>query len=100
MNEYILLMHQDASDPQAASDPAHWARYITQLRSTGKFDGGSSIGQGERLRKGQPGQPCDTALSGFMRIRAANLDEAKELVAGNPVYEAGGTVEVRELPST
>ena len=93
-------MHQDDSNLEAAYDPDQWARYISQLRSTGKFDGGSSIGQGERLRKGQLSQPSDTHLSGFIRIRAANLDGAKELLAGNPVYEAGGTVEIRELPHT
>lgn len=100
MNEYILLMHQDAPNPEAANDPAQWARYITRLRGTGQFDGGSSIGQGERLRKGQLSQPSDTDLSGFIRVRAANLEEARALLAGNPVYEAGGTVDIRELPHT
>ncbi|MNG28892.1 hypothetical protein D3C84_1142300 [compost metagenome] len=93
-------MHQDAPDPQAASDPERWSRYITWLHGTGKFDGGSSIGQGERLRKGQASQPGDTDLSGFIRVRATSFEEAKELLAGNPVYEAGGTVEIRELPHT
>ncbi|VVP85311.1 hypothetical protein PS918_02716 [Pseudomonas fluorescens] len=100
MNEYILLMHQDAPNSEAANDPSHWARYIAQLRGTGRFDGGSSIGQGERLRKGQLSQPSVTDISGFIRVRAGNLEEAKKLLAGNPVYEAGGTVEIRELPST
>lgn len=98
MNEYIVLMHQDATDPQAAADPDRWARYMTLLRGTEQFDGGSSMGLGERLRKGQPSQPCATELSGFIRIRAASLEEAKGFLSGNPVYEAGGTVEIRELP--
>lgn len=98
VNDYILLMHQDATDKAAAADPAAWERYITRLRSSGKFDGGSSIGSGERLRKGLPSQPADAALGGFMRVRAADLDEARQALAGNPVYEAGGTVEIRELP--
>ena len=51
MNEYILLMHQDAPDTEAADDSKCWAQYIAKLRSTGQFDGGSSIGRGERLRK-------------------------------------------------
>jgi hypothetical protein len=37
-------------------------------------------------------------LAGYIRVRADNLDEAKSLLAGNPVFEAGGTVEIRELP--
>ena len=39
-------------------------------------------------------------LAGFVRVSAKDLDEACTLLAGNPVYEAGGTVEIRELPET
>lgn len=99
MNEYILLMHQDAPDTQAADDPERWGQYLTRLRSTGQFDGGSAIGPGERVCKGQPGQAVTGGPSGFIRVRADSLQAAKaQFLAGNPVYEAGGTVEVRELP--
>ncbi|RMQ87983.1 MULTISPECIES: hypothetical protein [Pseudomonas] len=100
MNEYILLMYRDTPNLESASDMAQWAQYFTHLRSTGQFDGGSSIGQGERLRKGHLIQPSDTQISGFIRVRAENLDKAKNLLVGNPVYEAGGTVDIRELPQT
>jgi len=33
-------------------------------------------------------------------VNAASLDQAKSLLIGNPVFEAGGTVEIRELPPT
>jgi hypothetical protein len=42
--------------------------------------------------------PSDVRRSGYIRVQASDLDAARELVAGNPVYEAGGTIEVRELP--
>ncbi|MGV3681843.1 MAG: YciI family protein [Acidovorax sp.] len=98
MNEYILLMHEDASDRAASNDPEQWDRYLGWLRSTGQFDGGSEIGAGQRCRKGQPGEPAARNIGGFIRVRAASLDDARQFLAGNPVYEAGGTVEVRELP--
>jgi hypothetical protein len=100
VNEYILLMHQDASDTEAADDPERWGQYIARLRSTGQFDGGSSMGNGERLKKNQTSQPTGNALGGFIRVRAVSLESAKQFLAGNPVYEAGGTVEIRELPRT
>lgn len=101
MNEYILFMHADAPDTQAADDPERWAQYLARLRGTGQFDGGSAIGVGERVRKHQPGQATTGGPSGFIRVRAASLQAAKEqFLAGNPVYEAGGTVDVRELPRT
>jgi hypothetical protein len=31
---------------------------------------------------------------------ARDLAHARSLLPGNPVYEAGGTVEIRELPRT
>ncbi|MDZ7863120.1 YciI family protein [Acidovorax sp.] len=99
-NEYILLMHEDAPDRVASNDPEQWARYLGGLRATGQFDGGSEIGAGERLRKGQPGEPAARAIGGFIRVRAATLEEARQFLAGNPVYEAGGTVELRELPKS
>jgi hypothetical protein len=36
-------------------------------------------------------------LVGFIRVCANDLNHARELVNGNPVFEAGGTVEIREL---
>ena len=52
------------------------------------------------LRK--DGQLADITshLTGFIRIEAGSLAAAALLLAGNPVYEAGGTVEIRELPVT
>lgn len=100
MNEYIFLMHQDAPNTEAAEDPELWGKYIVELRSTGQFDGGSSMGRGERVRKNRASQPASDDVSGFIRVRALNLEDAKQFLAGNPVYEAGGTVEIRELPHT
>lgn len=98
MKQYLLLMHQDAIDPAAADDADAWGRYLAALRSSGQFDGGSAIGAGETLRKGHAAREATTPISGFLRIRAADLDGAKGFLAGNPAYEAGATVEIRTLP--
>ena len=50
------------------------------------------------MKKDGPAPEITRYLGGYIKVRAASLDAARELVAGNPVYEAGGTVEVRELP--
>lgn len=39
-------------------------------------------------------------LTGYIRVSADSMDQAKSLLAGNPHFEAGGTVEIRELPRT
>lgn len=95
MRDFILLMHRDATREPT---PAMWVRYFAVLRERGAFTGGSTIGSGEVLRKeGTPGRASDQ-LGGYLCLRAEDLEAAKALLAGNPVYECGGTVEVRELP--
>jgi hypothetical protein len=67
------------------------------LRRSGRFIGGSSIGSGVSFRKaGTPAHPADH-LVGYLIVLATDEQDACALLAGNPVYEAGGTVEVRGL---
>jgi hypothetical protein len=91
--DFLLLMHGGS-----AADPAAWGPYLARLREGGWFQGGSSIGGGACVSKS--GAPPDLTrhLVGYIRIRATDAGHATELVAGNPVYEAGGVVEIRELP--
>ncbi len=85
-------MHGDAAD--RASD---WEPYLRGLRDRGVFRGGSSIAEGTSHRRdGNPEPP--TAITGFVRIEVESHADAEACLAGNPVYEAGGTVELRFLP--
>ncbi|MCO5121796.1 MAG: YciI family protein [Burkholderiaceae bacterium] len=96
MKEYILLMHNDVAAEDAREDT--WPEYLSRLRATGRFEGGSVIGDGICVKKsGSPGG-ITAKLGGYIRIRAESLDDARSFLPGNPVFEAGGTVEVRELP--
>ena len=95
MPDYILLMHGDVTMPEA---PQMWENYLSALHAAGVFEGGSSIGPGVALRKGAPPAPLSAHLTGFLRVTAADATAAQALVEGNPVYESGGTVEVRDLP--
>jgi hypothetical protein len=62
------------------------------------FEGGSEIGDGGVYRKaGQPRGIADW-IGGYIRITADSLEKAEAWLEGNPVYETGGTVEIRELP--
>jgi hypothetical protein len=97
MNDYILLMHNDA--PTSDGDrTAQWAAYFAKLRQARAFEGGSSIGDGVCVSKAGSPPGITRHLSGYIRVQAESLDKARELVNGNPVFEAGGTVEIRELP--
>lgn len=96
MNELIFLMHVDTLTEEKAAD---WESYIERLIATGNFQGGSSIGKGFAYRKGHSTTPADDEINGFIRIQGVSLDDAKEYLVGNPTFEAGGMVEVRELIS-
>src|SRR5215475_7198885 len=97
MTDYIFLMHDDAI---ADIDDREWEPYLRKLQQSGFFQGGSAIGGGVCARKSGAPASVTEHLTGFIRVIADNLDQAKSLLTGNPVFEAGGTVEVRELPRT
>jgi hypothetical protein len=98
MNDFLLLMHTDVVDEKLAADATFWGAYLNALRASGQFDGGSSIGTGRCFRKAGSAASRTDALSGYIRVRAADIDDARRYLYGNPVFEAGGTVEIRELP--
>ena len=97
MPDYIFLMHDDAA---ASANDGAWGPYFAKLQTSGQFQGGSAIGPGVCVRKAGPLPAVTRHLSGFIRVTADSLDHARTLVVGNPVFEAGGTVEIRELPQT
>ncbi|MDX2204776.1 MAG: YciI family protein [Hyphomicrobiaceae bacterium] len=97
MAEFIFLMHADSD---RADSPAEWEAYLKRLVAEDALRAGSALGNGACLRKSGPVPDTSAHLTGYMKIEARDLAHARELVAGNPVYEAGGTVEIRELPLT
>ena len=99
MNQYILLMHEEHSVSQKTSADHNWENYFHRLRASGRFDGGSAIAAGGCFCKVGSVRPITPHLTGFIRIRAESLEEACGFLLGNPVYEAGGNVEILELPS-
>jgi len=96
MADYILIMHDDA----AGDDPNAWDSYLQTLKQSGVFEGGSAIGDGICVRKRGTAPDITRHLAGYIRVTAATIEDAKSLLAGNPHFEAGGTVEIRELPRT
>jgi len=97
MPEFIVFMYNDAVDRSIANDGQAWGAYLANLKATGSFNGGSSIGRGSRYKKGSQQSPSELSIEGFIRIEATSATEAQVVLEGNPNYEAGGTVEIREL---
>ena len=95
MAGFILLMH---GDYDAGGRAEAWEPYLDRLGRAGVLRGGSAIGAGLCMRRSGAAPDVSGHLVGYVKIEARDLAHAQELVLGNPVYEAGGTVEVRELP--
>ena len=95
MAEFLLLMHGDTTSPE--SDVA-WGMYFRRLHESGAFRGGSSIGMGLAFRKEGASASVSAQLTGYIKVEASDMAAARIWLDGNPVYEAGGTVEIRELP--
>lgn len=94
--DYIFLMH---TLPEGAAE-SDWQPYLDRLSAGGHLRGGSALGGGAAFRKAGTPPPITAHLVGYIKVEAANLDAAQALLVGNPVYEAGGVVEIRELPRT
>lgn len=97
MAEFLMLMHGDAPTPE---EPAAWAPYLSLLNAAGVLRGGSAIGTGLCFRRVGATPEISRHLAGYVKLEAPSLEDAQRLLAGNPTYEAGGTVEIRELPRT
>jgi YCII-related domain len=98
MNDYILFMHNDATANTEAGSDAAWGKYLAMLKASGRFSGGSSIGAGQCFAKATPPAAMTSHVSGYLRVQAESLEDARKFLEGNPVFESGGTVEIRELP--
>jgi hypothetical protein len=95
MPSYIFFMHDDVLD-----EGNDWGPYLTKLKASGFFEGGSAIGDGVCVRKSGQLPSLTAHLAGYIRVKADDLNHAESMLAGNPHFESGGTVEIRELPRT
>ena len=82
----------------------HWKEWFAKWGNTGKLAGGSSLTLEGRLITGDGSRIQETLhrvgteiIGGFLLLNAGNFDEASEIAASCPIYEADGYTEVREL---
>ncbi|MEO0816264.1 MAG: hypothetical protein AAFX86_03055 [Pseudomonadota bacterium] len=97
MAEFLILMH---ADTQEIVSDSSWDEYIAKLVSMGAMRGGSALSGGKSYRNSGPPASITEHIVGYLKIEAETIEQAGSMLAGNPVFEAGGTVEIRELPKT
>ena len=92
MAEFMMLMKG------GAVENGDWNIYIDRLTKTGLFRGGSALSNGLCANTQVTKRSC--TVTGFMRFEASTIQQIHALLAGNPVYESGGEVELLELIET
>jgi hypothetical protein len=79
--------------------------WMEQLRSRDQYEGGEPLeddtkflsGNGGRKITDGPFAEAKEIVGGYFIIRAKDLEEAAEIARGCPIFDNGGTVEVRPI---
>ena len=84
-----------------------WHAWAGALAKQGRSSGGHPLHNGGKTIRGQdrvvtdgPYAESKDLVTGSLILEAASLDEATELALGCPVYELGGSLEVRPVAAT
>ncbi|HUK21658.1 MAG TPA: YciI family protein [Gemmatimonadales bacterium] len=112
MSEYVLLYRntpqnrrETARSPeQAQQTMKQWQAWFKQLSDNGKLknlgqpldDEGKVVGSKKTITDG-PYMETKDVVGGYSLIEARDLDEAAKLAQGCPIFEVGGSVEVRPV---
>lgn len=103
----IVRYRTDAPAPGAdvvKSNGQKWGEFIGDLAKSGKLVSGLRPQQAGRMITGQDKTVQESAyigdkalVSAFFVVKAASLDEATEIARKVPIYELGGSVEIKEV---
>jgi hypothetical protein len=81
-----------------------WMNWIQKLRNDGKYIAGDPLQGGGKVVSSQrkiitdgPFAEGKEVVGGYFLIRAETLDEAVEMSKDCPIFENGGSVEVRAI---
>jgi hypothetical protein len=109
MSEFLYLF-RGGDNPQASPEAMQqhmmkWVAWIDQLTRDGVMKAGEPLQGAGRVLSGPRGQlvtdgpftESKEVVGGFLHVRATDLDRAVEIARGCPIFEHGGTVEVRPI---
>jgi hypothetical protein len=108
MTDYIFLM-RGGNERTAALDSeqtqeymAQWKSYMGGLGATGKLKGGAPFADDGHVISGENrstrDQPAggEDRVTGYITLSADDLDDAKSMAAGCPIYNMDGSLEIRQ----
>jgi hypothetical protein len=109
MSEFTYLFRGDqattASPEQMQKTMEKWVAWMKELEAKGHIkDPGHPLERAGKVVKGKlktvndgPYVEAKDIVGGYMLIEAKDLDHAAKLAMGCPIFESGGSVEVRPI---
>jgi hypothetical protein len=108
MKDYLYLYHNGAaqlSPEQMQQNMQKWMTWLKDLGEKGHLkDAGAPLESTGRVVRGKPGALTDgpyaevkDVIGGFSLVKANDLAHATQLSKGCPIFETGGSVEVRPV---
>lgn len=109
MTDYLFLFRGGGSGPNPSPEDMQrslqkWGTWIQGLAQAGKFKAGEPLERGGKIVAGAkklvtdgPFVESKEVVGGYLIVSATNLDEATEMSKGCPIFEDGGSVEVRQI---
>ena len=106
----MLLLRGGVSNAELSPEQmqqliGRYMSWIEQLREKNHFVGGEPLEETGKVLSGRNGQTvtdgpfteAKEAVGGYFVLRARDLEEAVEVAKGCPIFESGGTAEVRPI---
>ena len=107
-NEYLLLFRgganpEDMTPEQMQTTMHQWKTWMGGLKKAKQLGNGNPLQDGGKSLSGPKGKNVaplsDTpeSIGGYMLIKAKSLAEATKISKGCPIFNNGGTVELRAI---
>ncbi len=106
MKDFLYLFRGGLATTEEEREKSmqRWGAWIQQLSTAGKSKGGYPLERGGKLISGRtklvtdgPFAESKEVVGGYLIVSAKDLAEAVDLSKGCPIFENGGTVEVRQI---
>ena len=109
MNDFLLVFRRDYKTKEIQPSPeqlqAHlsrWREWFDDLKARDvlarplqPWEGAGKVLKNDKTVTDGPYAEIKESIGGFIVVKAESYDEAVEIAKGSPVFELGGTVEVR-----
>jgi len=107
-NDYLLLFRgganpEDMSPEQMKTTMNNWMTWMKGLKKREQMTSGQPLQDGGKLLSGHKGgkvapfRDTPDSIGGYLLIKAKTLSEATKIAKGCPIFNNGGSVELRSI---